>query len=90
MKLHEEDSLTIPLLVESYIDLDTFMMILHLVEKSFDFKAFIKPYIVDGNDNLVGRTEPQRFSCICAIMISSQCNTNLFAPHPIGAHMKVS
>lgn len=76
MKLHEEDSLTIPLLVESYIDLDVVPVILHLVEKILDFKAFIRPYIVDGNDRLVGRTEPQQFSCICAIMVSLQCNTN--------------
>ena len=36
-------------------------MIPHLVEEVPDFKAFIKPYIVDGKDLLVGHTKPQQF-----------------------------
>lgn len=64
MKLHEEDFFTIPLLMESYIDYDTTPVIPHLVEKILDFKAFMKPYVVDGNDRLVGRTKTSTLSVV--------------------------
>ena len=47
MKLHEEDFLTIPLLMKSKIDLDNVPVILHLIEEEFDFKMFIKPFVLN-------------------------------------------
>src|SRR5665213_3542773 len=61
MKLHEEDFPTIPLLMKSYMDLDSVPVIPHLIEEVPDFKAFIKPFILKGCDRLVGHTKAQQF-----------------------------
>ena len=61
MKLHEEDFSTIPLLMKSYMDLDNVPVIPHMIEEVPDFKAFIKPYMLKGEDRLVGHTKAQQF-----------------------------
>ena len=61
MKLHEEDFLTILLLMKSYIDLNNVPIIPHLIEKVSDFKTFIKPFILKGGDRLVDYTKAQQF-----------------------------
>lgn len=61
MTLHEGDFPFVPLLMRSYMDLDIVPMILHLVEEVPDFKAFIKPYNVDGKNCLVEYTKSQSF-----------------------------
>ena len=59
MKLHEEDFPTIPLFMKSYVDLDHIPVILHMIEKVQNFKAFIKPYMLKEGDRLVGHTKAQ-------------------------------
>lgn len=85
MKLNEEDFPTVPLLIKSYTDLDTIPMIPHLVKEVRDFKASIKPYIVDGKDRLVGHAKPQQFWFHMRNAIQT-----FFEPHPMGAHVEVS
>ena len=59
-KLHEEDFPTIPLLMKSYMDLDNVPVIPHMIEEVPNFKAFIKPYMLKGEDRLVGHTKIQQ------------------------------
>src|SRR5665213_2811165 len=59
MKLHEEDFPSIPLLMKSYMDLDNVPVIPYF--KAPDFKAFIKPFILNRGDHLVGHTKTQQF-----------------------------
>jgi hypothetical protein len=61
MKLHEEDFLTIPLLMKSYMDLDHMPVIPHMIEEMPDFKAFIKPYMLKRRNRLVGHTKAKQF-----------------------------
>ena len=61
MKLREEDFLTIPLLMKSYMDLENIPVIPHMIEEVPDFKAFIEPYIRSGAHRLIGHTKAQQF-----------------------------
>ena len=59
MKLHEENSPTISLLMKSYMDLDNFPVISHIIKEVSDFKAFIEPYLWSGAQ--IGHTKAQQF-----------------------------
>jgi hypothetical protein len=59
MKLRENDYLTIPLLMKSYMDLDEDPVSPRLIEEVPDFKEFVKPYISD--DTLIGHTKGRQF-----------------------------
>ena len=54
MKLHKEDFPTILLLIKLYMNLDDVLVILHLIEEVYDFKAFVKPSCLKRIDYLVG------------------------------------
>ena len=61
MKLNEEDFVTIPLLIQSYMDLVNVLLILHNIEETPNIKVFFKPYMLKGMARLVGHTKPQQF-----------------------------
>lgn len=61
MLLKKENFPTIPLLMESFMDLESIPVIPHLVEEVPDFKGFIEGSIRDGNEALVGHTKAQQF-----------------------------
>jgi hypothetical protein len=60
MKLREEDFPTIPLLMNSYMDLENVLVIPHMIEEVPGFKAFIEPYIRSGAHRLIGHTQAQK------------------------------
>lgn len=60
MKLYEEFQ-PFPFLMKSYMDLNNMQIIIHLIEEVFDFITFIKPFILNGCNRLVGQTKPQQF-----------------------------
>ena len=57
MKLHEEDFSTIWFFIKSYMDLDNVSVILHMIEEIWNFKAFIKAYMLKEVDHLVRHTK---------------------------------
>ena len=59
MKLHENDYLTMPLLMKSFMDLDTTPIIPSLIEEVPDFKAFIQNCI--SEDDLMGQSKSRQF-----------------------------
>ena len=61
MKLREKDHLTIPSLMQSYmeVDLNAGLVIPHLIEEVPDFKAFIVPYLAKDGDALIGHIQGQ-------------------------------
>ena len=59
MLLKKENFPTIPLLMKSFMDVDSTPTIPHLIEKVPNFKDFIKDALVYGDDILVGHTRPQ-------------------------------
>ena len=61
MKFHEENSPTISLLMKSYMDLDNFPVISHIIKEVSDFKAFIELYLWSGAQCLIGHTKAQQF-----------------------------
>lgn len=61
MRLREKDYPTLPLLMQSYMDMEEDAMIPHLVEEVPNFKAFIKPYIAIGAKRLVGHAKGRQF-----------------------------
>ena len=56
IKLHEEGFSTILFLMKSYMNLDNMPIILHMINKIPNFKAFIKPYMLKEINHLVGNT----------------------------------
>ncbi len=86
MKLHEEDFPTIPLLMKSYMDLDSMPVIPHLIEEVPDFKGFIEPFVRKGGDRLVGHTKAQQFRFyirddgLPAMQFKVLCTTPNWAP----------
>jgi len=61
MRLRECDYPTLPLLMQSYMDMEEDAMIPHLVEEVPNFKEFIKPYIAKGTKKLIGHTKGRQF-----------------------------
>ena len=81
MKLYEEDFSTIPLLMKSYMDLNSVPVIRHLIEKMPDFKIFIKPFVLKGDDRLVGHTKSQQFRFYIRDDVFRPCSTKFYALH---------
>jgi hypothetical protein len=65
MKLHEEDHPTIPLLTNSYLDMDNVLVILHMIEEVSDFKAFINPYMLKKNRPLNWTYQSSTIPLLC-------------------------
>jgi hypothetical protein len=61
MKLCENNYLTVPHLMKSYMELDKDPVIPHLIEEVPDFKAFIVGYICDDDDKLMGHSKGRQF-----------------------------
>jgi hypothetical protein len=61
MKLRENDYLTIPALMKSYMELDKVSVIPHMIEEVPDFKKFIAPYIREGEGRLIGHSKGRQF-----------------------------
>ena len=59
MALKKESFPTVPLLMKSFMDVESIPTIPHLIEEVADFKGFIGSKLNDGNDILVGHTKPQ-------------------------------
>ena len=60
MVLKKESFPTVPLLMKSFMDVESIPTIPHLIEEVADFKVFIEGSLNDGNDILVGHTKSQR------------------------------
>ena len=60
MALKKESFPTVPLLMKSFMDVESISTIPHLIEEVADFKGFIGGKLNDGNDILVGHTKPQQ------------------------------
>ena len=61
MLLRKENFPTIPLLMKSFMDVESIPTIPHLVEEVPDFKGFIEGSIMEGDEALVGHTKAQQF-----------------------------
>ena len=61
MALKKESSPTIPLLMKSFMDIETVPTIPHLIEEVPNFKKFIENGIADGENTLFGHTKAQQF-----------------------------
>jgi hypothetical protein len=57
MKLRENDYLTIPALMKSYMELDKVPVTPHMIEEVPDFKKFIVPCIREGEGRLIGHNK---------------------------------
>jgi len=58
MLLKKENFPTIPILMKSFMDVETIPTIPHLMEEVPDFKSFIDGAILDKDEGLVGHTKP--------------------------------
>ena len=81
MALKKESFPTVPLLMKSFMDVESIPTILHLIEEVADFKGFIGGKLNDGNDILVGHTKPQQVkfyldSSGCLVMMYKMLCTN--------------
>ena len=61
MALKKESFPTIPLLMKSFMDIETVPTIPHLIEEVPNFKKFIENGIADGENTLLGHTKAQQF-----------------------------
>jgi hypothetical protein len=73
MLLKKDNFPTIPLLLKSFIDVESVSTIPHLVEEVPDVEGFIEGFIRDGDETLVGHTKAQQFkifldSTSCPVM----------------------
>ena len=59
MALKKESFPTIPLLMKSFMDIETVPTIHHLIEEVPNFKKFIENGIADGENTLLGHTKAQ-------------------------------
>ena len=81
MALKKESFSTIPLLMKSFMDVESIPTIPHLIEEVADFKGFIGSKLNDDNDILVGHTKPQQVkfyldSSGCLVMMYKMLCTN--------------
>jgi hypothetical protein len=61
MALKKENFPTIPLLMKSFMEVESIPTIPHLIEEVPDFKGFIAGHIADGDEALEGHTKAQQF-----------------------------
>jgi hypothetical protein len=59
MKLKKHDYSTIPLFMKSFMDVESLLVILHLIEEVPDFRGFIDSCICKKEDVLEGHTTVQ-------------------------------
>ena len=60
-KLRGTDYPTLPLLMKSFMDTESHLVIPHLIEEVPDFKKFVEGYLCTGRDALAGHTNAQQF-----------------------------
>ena len=60
-KLRGTDYPTLPLLMKSFMDTKSRLVIPHLIEEVPDFKKFVEGYLCTGRDALAGHTNAQQF-----------------------------
>ena len=60
-KLRGIDYPTLPLLMKSFMDTESRLVIPHLIEEVPDFKKFVEGYVCTGRDALAGHTNAQQF-----------------------------
>jgi hypothetical protein len=61
MALKKENFPTIPLLMKSFMEVESIPTIPHLIKEVPDFKGFIAGHIADGDEALEGHTKAQQF-----------------------------
>ena len=61
MELREKDHPTLPLLMQSYMNMEAVPFIPHLIEEVADFKSYIKPYIGINKKQLVGHSKGRQY-----------------------------
>jgi hypothetical protein len=69
MCLRKENLPTIPLLMKSFMEVESIPTIPHLVEEVPDFKGFIVRYIADGDEALEGHIKAQQFKFLWIPMV---------------------
>ena len=60
-KLRGADYPTLPLLMKSFMDTESRLVIPHLIEEVPDFKKFVEGYLCTRRDALIGHTNAQQF-----------------------------
>ena len=60
-KLRGTDYPTLPLLMKSFMDMESWPVIPHLIEEVSDFKKFVEGYLCTGCYALAGHTNAQQF-----------------------------
>ena len=60
-RLRENDYPTLPMLMKSFMDVETKPVIPHLIKEVPNFKAFVDGYLCSGKDALLGHTNAQQF-----------------------------
>ena len=60
-RLKTRDYPTVPLLMKSFMDCETELVIPHLIEEVPDFKSFVEGYLGRGGQNLEGHSKVQQF-----------------------------
>ena len=60
-KLRGNDYPTLPLLMKSFMDTESCLVIPHLIEEVPDFKKFVEGYLCTGRDALAGHTNAKQF-----------------------------
>jgi hypothetical protein len=61
MSLKKKCISTIPLLMKSFMKVESVSTIPQLIEEMLDFKGFIAKYIAEGDEALEGHTKAQKF-----------------------------
>ena len=60
-RLRKNDYPTLPMLIKSFIDVETELVIPHLIEEVSNFKTFVDGYLYSSNDTLLAHTNAQQF-----------------------------
>jgi hypothetical protein len=61
MSLKKENFPTIPLLMKSFMDVESIPTVFHLIEEVLNFKGYIVGCIAEGDEALEGHTKIQQF-----------------------------
>ena len=85
-KLRGTDYPTLPLLMKSFIDIESCLVIRHLIEEVPDFKKFVEGYLCTRCDALTGHTNAKQFkfyrnaNCWLLIQYKLLCTNNKWLP----------
>jgi hypothetical protein len=77
MKLRKLDYPTIPLLMNSFMDVESLPVIPHLIKEVLDFKGFIDSCICKKGDKLEGHTTAQLLSSKGIQIVGLSCSTSI-------------